>query len=104
MGTSADVGTMVQTEGLATPPGAAAQPAARNPLRWFVFAVVIAANIMDLMDATIVNVAGPSIRARARRQRLHPAVAERRLHARVRRVPHHRRPARATCSAAAGCS
>ena len=37
------------------------QPA--NPLRWFVFAVVIAANIMDLMDATIVNVAGPSIRA-----------------------------------------
>jgi EmrB/QacA subfamily drug resistance transporter len=38
------------------------QPA-RNPLRWFVFAVVIGANIMDLMDATIVNVAGPSIRA-----------------------------------------
>jgi EmrB/QacA subfamily drug resistance transporter len=37
--------------------------AVRNPLRWFVFAVVIAANIMDLMDATIVNVAGPSIRA-----------------------------------------
>ena len=31
---------------------------------------------------------------RARRQRLHPAVAARRLHARVRRVPHHRRPAR----------
>ena len=36
--------------------------AARNPLRWFVFAVVLAANIMDLMDATIVNIAGPSIR------------------------------------------
>ena len=49
METSAQAGTMVQ--------------AARNPLRWFVFAVVIAANIMDLMDATIVNVAGPSIRA-----------------------------------------
>ena len=59
----ADVGTMVQAGGLAKPPGAATQPAARNPLRWFVFAVVIAANIMDLMDATIVNVAGPSIRA-----------------------------------------
>jgi MFS family permease len=28
-----------------------------------VFAVVLAANIMDLMDATIVNGAGPSIRA-----------------------------------------
>ena len=26
------------------------------------FAVVLAANVMDLMDATIVNVAGPSIR------------------------------------------
>jgi len=44
-------------------PDVAKQAAARNPLRWFVFAVVIAANIMDLMDATIVNVAGPSIRA-----------------------------------------
>jgi EmrB/QacA subfamily drug resistance transporter len=35
----------------------------RNPLRWFVFAVVVAADVMDLMDSTIVNVAGPSIRA-----------------------------------------
>jgi EmrB/QacA subfamily drug resistance transporter len=54
---------MVRADGPATSRGTAAQPAARNPLRWFVFAVVIAANIMDLMDATIVNVAGPSIRA-----------------------------------------
>ena len=58
----ADRGTMVHAEGLAKRPGPATQPAAGNPLRWFVFAVVIAANIMDLMDATIVNVAGPSIR------------------------------------------
>ena len=42
---------------------AARSPAVRNPLRWFVFAVVIAANVMDLVDATIVNIAGPSIRA-----------------------------------------
>ena len=63
MGTSADLGTMVGAEGLAKGPGAAPPPTARNPLRWFVFAVVIAANIMDLMDATIVNVAAPSIRA-----------------------------------------
>jgi len=34
---------------------------ARNPWRWVVFAVVFAANLMDLFDATIVNVAGPSI-------------------------------------------
>jgi EmrB/QacA subfamily drug resistance transporter len=38
------------------------EPTAVNPLRWFVFAVVLAANVMDLMDAMIVNVAGPSIR------------------------------------------
>ena len=42
-----------------------AEPVARNPLRWFVLAVVLAANTMDLMDATIVNVAGPSIRMRS---------------------------------------
>lgn len=44
------------------PPDLATPPAARNPLRWFVLAVVLAGNILDLMDATIVNVAGPSIR------------------------------------------
>jgi EmrB/QacA subfamily drug resistance transporter len=55
MATGVDVGTTV--------PSGVLENAARNPLRWFVFAVVIAANIMDLMDATIVNVAGPSIRA-----------------------------------------
>ena len=46
-----------------TAPGGVLANVARNPLRWFVFAVVIATNIMDLMDATIVNIAGPSIRA-----------------------------------------
>jgi EmrB/QacA subfamily drug resistance transporter len=39
------------------------QSVVRNPLRWLVFAVVVAADVMDLMDSTIVNVAGPSIRA-----------------------------------------
>ncbi len=63
MGTGADLATTVLADRLVTPVDPATQPAARNPLRWFVFAVVIAANIMDLMDATIVNVAGPSIRA-----------------------------------------
>ena len=43
-------------------PAATTEPLVRNPLRWLVFAVVLAANVMDLMDATIVNVAGPSIR------------------------------------------
>ena len=31
--------------------------------RWVVLAVILAAEIMDLMDSTIVNVAGPSVRA-----------------------------------------
>jgi EmrB/QacA subfamily drug resistance transporter len=62
MGTGADLGTTVTSEAPTTPVAVAAQLASRHPLRWFVFAVVIAANIMDLMDATIVNVAGPSIR------------------------------------------
>jgi len=52
---------MVQAEPPATTSGAVPSRT-RNPLRWFVFAVAIAANIMDLIDATIVNVAGPSIR------------------------------------------
>jgi EmrB/QacA subfamily drug resistance transporter len=63
MKSTADAGTMVPTGTLVKPPSAAAGPANRYPLRWLVFAVVIAANIMDLMDATIVNIAGPSIRA-----------------------------------------
>jgi EmrB/QacA subfamily drug resistance transporter len=62
MGTGTGVGTMVQAETVATPEAAAITPTARNPVRWLVLAVVLAANIMDLMDATIVNVAGPSIR------------------------------------------
>ena len=66
MGTDANTRTLTKGEALATATATATantSTAARNPLRWFVFAVVIAANIMDLMDATIVNVAGPSIRA-----------------------------------------
>jgi EmrB/QacA subfamily drug resistance transporter len=43
-------------------PATTTQPPVRHPLRWLVFAVVLAANVMDLMDATIVNVAGPAIR------------------------------------------
>ena len=63
MGTGADVATVVGSpRGRHGPPAPTRPSIARNPLRWFVFAVVIAANIMDLMDATIVNVAGPSIR------------------------------------------
>jgi len=32
-------------------------------LRWLALAVILAAEVMDLLDATIINIAGPSIRA-----------------------------------------
>jgi EmrB/QacA subfamily drug resistance transporter len=63
METVTDGAGTVQREGLVKALSVGTQAVARNPLRWFVFAVVIAANVMDLMDATIVNIAGPSIRA-----------------------------------------
>ena len=47
----------------ATDSGRSPTTTTRNPLRWWVFAVVLVANLMDLMDATIVNIAGPSIRS-----------------------------------------
>jgi EmrB/QacA subfamily drug resistance transporter len=51
------------TETLTAPPPTTTSPTIeRHPLRWFVFGVVLLGNLMDLMDATIVNVAGPSIR------------------------------------------
>jgi EmrB/QacA subfamily drug resistance transporter len=33
-----------------------------NPLRWWILFVILAAEVMDLLDGTIVNVAAPSIR------------------------------------------
>jgi MFS family permease len=58
----------VQEELMDTAPNTLSSPAdvgttSTQPyrLRWVVAAVVLAANVMDLLDATIVNVAGPSI-------------------------------------------
>jgi EmrB/QacA subfamily drug resistance transporter len=36
---------------------------AGHPWRWWILAVVLAAEVLDLLDATVVNVAAPSIRA-----------------------------------------
>ena len=54
---------MTVTAPIASEPDA--RPSSRDAAytaRWLVLAVVIAADAMDLMDSTIVNVAGPSIR------------------------------------------
>src|SRR3954466_13915267 len=37
-------------------------PAERHPLRWAILAIVLVAEVMDLLDGTIVNVAAPPIR------------------------------------------
>jgi EmrB/QacA subfamily drug resistance transporter len=39
------------------------QQPAGHPWRWWILAVVLAAEILDLLDSTIINVAAPSIRA-----------------------------------------
>ena len=44
-----------------SPPTAGTPSPQPYRLRWVLAAVVLAANVMDLLDATIVNVAGPSI-------------------------------------------
>jgi MFS family permease len=50
--------------GTAASPADPPQPGSRGyQYRWMVMAVVIAADVMDLLDATIANLAGPSIRA-----------------------------------------
>jgi MFS family permease len=47
-----------------SPPIAADRTSARATTnRWLVLAVILAAECMDLLDGTIVNVASPSIRA-----------------------------------------
>jgi len=50
------------TPGRATAATAADSATAQSyPLRWIVAAVVLAANLMDVLDSTIVNVAGPAV-------------------------------------------
>jgi EmrB/QacA subfamily drug resistance transporter len=48
----------LQGRGLVQPGG----DAAGHPWRWWILAVVLAAEVLDLLDATVVNVAAPSIR------------------------------------------
>ena len=46
-------------------PSAAVSPSTVDPYRfkWLILAVMLTAEILDLIDATIVNVAGPSLEA-----------------------------------------
>ena len=53
---------------MSTPPAAAAEATgqplhAGHPRRWLILAIILAVECMDLLDATVTNVAGPSIKA-----------------------------------------
>ena len=56
------------SEAAVAAPGSSAGSAAlaaitRYPGRWLVFAAVLLADVMDLVDSTVTNVGGPAIRA-----------------------------------------
>ncbi|MFI6584397.1 MFS transporter [Embleya sp. NPDC050493] len=53
----------VNTFASAAPPTPAPAPAMPDPRRWAALAVVLLAETMDLLDATVVGVAAPSVRA-----------------------------------------
>jgi EmrB/QacA subfamily drug resistance transporter len=59
----ADQSAVVMDEPQAGEAVSAAEPAAGHPWRWWILAVVLMAEVLDLLDATVVNVAAPSIRA-----------------------------------------
>jgi len=46
---------------MSKPPVASIAPTI-NPLRWWILAIMMMAEVMDLLDGTIVNVAGPSLK------------------------------------------
>ena len=82
-----------------------------DPKRWIALVLLCAAQFMVVLDASIVNVALPSIQTDLGLLAGEPAVGRQRLHARVRRLPAarraHGRPARAggACSSSAwACS
>lgn len=52
---------MSATAAPVSPSAAAAAKDARDPKRWIVLAIVLVAELMDLIDGTIVNVAAPAI-------------------------------------------
>jgi MFS family permease len=65
---------------------------ATNP--WVVLVLICFAQFMVILDATIVNVALPSIQRDLNLSEGEPAVDRERVHARVRRIPAPRRPRR----------
>ena len=99
-----DPGGPVSTRTVADRPEPTEPPPSGETNRWLVLVIVCLAQFMVILDATVVNVALPSIQQRPRLLRRRPAVGGQRLHAGVRRLPAARRPRRRPRSAAEGCS
>ena len=72
--------------------------------RWFGLMLLCMAQFVVVLDASIVNVALPSIGQRARLLPEQPRLGRERLRPDLRRVPAARRAAWPTCSAAGACS
>ena len=72
------------------PPGRRPQPASR----WLALACIAIAQLMVALDATVINIALPSAQQALRHLRSAAPVGGHRLHARVRRPGHTRRPRR----------
>ena len=64
-----------------------------HPKRWLILFVILAAECMDLLDGTVVNVAAPTIHHDLHASIDESAVDRRRLPAGARRRPADRRPA-----------
>ena len=75
-----------------------------RPNRWAVLALLGVAQLMVVLDATIVNIALPSAQCGAALLHRQPAVDHHRLRAGVRQPPAARAASSATCSAASGRS
>ena len=75
-------------------------PASGETNRWLVLVIVCLAQFMVMLDATVVNVALPSIQADLGFSRREPAVGDQQLHARLRRLPAARRARRRPVRAA----
>ena len=67
---------------------------AGHPKRWAILGLVLAAECMDLLDGTIVNVAAPTIRKDLHASAAALQLGDRRLRAGVRRRTAGRRAAR----------
>ena len=69
-------------------------PPEANPRRWLALVVIALAQLMVVLDATIVNIALPSAQKALRHLRRRPAVGHHRLHPGLRRPAAARRPDR----------